>query len=167
MRKLKRFSAKEVSVESGCKENTSLKYCQMLLQKGVLEVFSPRKAKYESNQYRLLDRYEGFLRMPLDYTESDRDRLWLAMRVHRKFTNPELQISSGASKDSTDWFLKRLKGVGILTISTPHESGVTGSFAIYRLVRDLGVFAPICLADNRVFDPNSLSFVEKKNGENG
>ena len=84
-----------------------------------------------------------------------RQRAWVAMRVHREFTVPEILATSGASYDNLRRFVRQLENTGYLLRLESNQSGHAGSSSRFRLIRDTG--PKVRLSSGResgMYDPN-------------
>lgn len=83
-------------------------------------------------------------------------RVWQSMRIHRRFTAPDLMTTAEAGETAVHKYLKALHAAGYLRLAQPRVSGRPGSFDLWALVRDSGPLAPIRRRDGSgVFDPNT------------
>lgn len=82
-----------------------------------------------------------------------RARAWQSMRILRRFTQDELQMTAEISKANVKFFVARLLDAGYLTITQARRGGHSPNQ--YQLVRDNGPIAPISWKNGEVFDPNT------------
>jgi hypothetical protein len=66
-----------------------------------------------------------------------RQKIWQSMRVHIRFTTPDLCRSSGAAINNTRKFIRRLEAHGYVAKLDGYISGRSGSYQGYRLVRGI------------------------------
>lgn len=83
-----------------------------------------------------------------------RDRAWQSMRILRTFTQADLVATAEISRQNAKKYVSGLVRSGYLMITKQNESGKTGSFTSYRLVRNTGPKAPRLQSDGNTWDPN-------------
>jgi hypothetical protein len=88
---------------------------------------------------------------------ASRDRLWLTIRILRKFTLPQMCATAEVPYDNARRYIVQLERTGFLRLVQDHISGKAGSFKVYALVRDSGPLAPLMRNDGTVYDRNSLT----------
>lgn len=82
-----------------------------------------------------------------------RARAWQSMRIMRRFTQDELQMTAEIRKGNVKFFVKRLLDAGYLVIAQARRGGHAPNR--YQLVRDTGPLAPIPWMNGEMFDPNT------------
>ena len=75
--------------------------------------------------------------------KTDRHQIWMAMRILRTFTAPQICTASGAKLNNTQRYLKRLETHGFVRAEGPRATGLPGVHTQYRLVRDIGPDHPV------------------------
>lgn len=81
--------------------------------------------------------------MPVEYSAADTPRRLLrSIRIHRRFTIPDLTRSTGISQKSAAGFVKKLQRHGFLAAIEGRVSGRPGSHQAYRVSADLGPEVP-------------------------
>ncbi len=100
--------------------------------------------------------------------DTERQRLWSALRIAKKATLAELAeaCSRGPKPERTIWnarkFMQALSRAGIVVVLPVRTKGyapTSNGFLRYGLATDLGPLAPVPGKDS-VFDPNSKSKIE-------
>jgi hypothetical protein len=84
-----------------------------------------------------------------------RDRLWLSMRILRRFTMPQACATAGLTEDNARRYLIGLERAGFVRVVLENDSGKAGSFKTYALVKDTGPSAPILRKDGSTYDRNT------------
>lgn len=95
--------------------------------------------------------------------ETQRDRIWRAIRITRKFTLAELQTLSGASGDNVNRYVWALEKAGFLCPlrREPGAAPTSNGFKRWALIRDPGALPPVWQGrKRRVYDPNSGDAIE-------
>lgn len=76
------------------------------------------------------------------------------MRVLRRFTAPDLCVTSGIKTVNVQRYLRYLAAAGYLRLVRENVNGLAGSYRLYQLIRDTGPHAPIPWSERTVYDPN-------------
>jgi len=82
-----------------------------------------------------------------------RARAWQSMRILRRFTQDELQMTAEIRKANVKFFVARLLDAGYLAITQARRGGHSPNR--YQLVRDTGPLAPIAWKNGEVIDQNT------------
>jgi len=85
---------------------------------------------------------------------SGRARMWLAMRMLRRFTLPDICATAEVEDNNALQFTRSLMKGGFLRCEVPRRSGVTAGSAMYALAIDAGPMAPQVRRDGEIHDPN-------------
>jgi predicted HTH transcriptional regulator len=85
--------------------------------------------------------------------EKNTSKIWRTMRALGAFTTNELETISGASRTYILLYVRVLKSAGYLRREHKQKTGThSGSFWVYRLIRNTGPKTPIVRAV--IYDPN-------------
>lgn len=156
-RKLVSFDCHQVSEATGCELSEVQTYVKFLKDNNHIECLSQaRNGSNERSTYKVTS--NSFL-PPNDDKRYGRDRLWLSMRVMRRFTVTDLCGTAEVTSDVAHRFLATLLKCGVVKIFRHHNSHAVGRFKVYRLANDLGPGTPI-FTDDKVLDPNTGNYLE-------
>ena len=75
---------------------------------------------------------------------TDRDKLWMSIRILRRFTVPDIIRTSGAKYHNSKNFVRGLQVHGYVAEEGHWIAGQTGVYRHYRLVKDVPVRPVIC-----------------------
>jgi hypothetical protein len=84
-----------------------------------------------------------------------RAKAWQAMRILRRFTLPQVEMSAEIGESNLQRFVRALTRSGFLRLDRARRPGIPASCNVYRLVRDTGPKAPILGNDGFVYDENT------------
>lgn len=84
-----------------------------------------------------------------------RAKAWQAMRILRRFTLPQVEMSAEIGESNLQRFVRALTRSGFLRLDRARQLGIPASCNVYRLVRDTGPKAPIVGNDGCVYDENT------------
>ncbi len=93
---------------------------------------------------------------------TDRDRIWLSMRMLRRFTLPQLCAASEVAEGNARTYLQALTRVGILRKVQVNTSSKAGCYSVYALLKDTGPQAPIRRRNGMVYDRNTKTVLGPK-----
>lgn len=84
-----------------------------------------------------------------------RARAWQSMRILRRFTQAELQMTAEIRRTNVKRFVARLLAAGYIRVIRERVNGIAGQGNIYQLVRDTGPLAPIPWKNGEMLDQNT------------
>ncbi|KAA6405779.1 hypothetical protein [Candidatus Tokpelaia sp.] len=94
---------------------------------------------------------KGTIGRPKIYADTQRQRIWRAIRLIRRFTVSDLAILACTGEEATPYdniqaYIRKLAGSGYLTELPQRQAGqaeTSNGFKIYRLIKDTGPRAPV------------------------
>lgn len=86
--------------------------------------------------------------------KSAQQRLWITMRVHRRFTASDIASSAAVKIGTAQAYIGKLLRVGYLRRTNPMPRSGPGVIGIYVLIRDSGPNTPRLRADGSAWDVN-------------
>lgn len=89
-----------------------------------------------------------------------RARAWQSMRILRRFTVADLQITAEIREENTRAFIRPLVAAGFLRVHAPRKG--YRDAAIYQIVRDSGPLAPIPWKNGEVLDQNTRTIYDNE-----
>lgn len=98
----------------------------------------------------------------LPRNRSQRARLWSAIRVLKRFSLPELKMSAGASRRSTEDLINCLQRAGYLRL-VERGNSMAGTWSVYQLAANTGPKTPIITHNGgrrRLVDPNNGKVID-------
>jgi hypothetical protein len=159
-RKLVSFDCHEVAERTGCNLSEVQSYIKYLKDNNHVEQLS--EAKNGSKDRSLYRVTSNCYLPPNDDKRYGRDRLWVSMRVMKRFTVSDLCGTAEVTTDVAHSFLATLLKYSVVKIFPHHNSNAVGRFKVYRLANDLGPGTPVLLRDGRVLDSNTGNYLEVK-----
>jgi hypothetical protein len=145
MRRREEFTLADLVREGTMQQDNARRLVRRLVREGVVEEVGWTEASNPAKVFRLAAQTGCAWAevRPMSVLQ----RLWLAMRVKRTFTAPDLMGITGAGAPYVWKILKRLCRAGIVRLEGRLQpAGQPGSHQVYRLIRDEGPLPPAAMS---------------------
>lgn len=154
IRELRKFEIADL-VSDNCSRYAAARFVKSLAALGYVELSEARENGTRGGDRWVLARDPGALLPALGRADLGRQKMWQSMRILVVFSVPDLISTAEVVPNTARKFTQALERFEYLTQARANVSGRKGSFAVWRLVKNTGPYAPVIRREGRgIYDPN-------------